>query len=417
MTAVNPLLTIPETPLSRKLVRLLAALVLAVVLAWAWQGSEMRPLDLYEYRNNMAAYLSGFLAPDFSDWRDYLHQTAVTIQIAIWGTLLSFIGAVPLGLLSSANVTPAWIHQPVRRVMDACRSINEMIFAMLFISAVGLGPFAGVLALFMHTLGTLAKLFSEAVEAIDPQPVEGIRATGASKLQEIAYGIIPRWCRFGFPTPVPVRIQRALGKRRGHGGAGGSRHVCGRHPQLQRGNLGHANHPGGGGEPAGFRIGHVQALYLTRWSFNMPRKAPSPSKNQCRRPCHLHPPGGTVRCPPPGRIDEPADIHREMKWLRARQILRASYLVAAERKRTCGGHRRGADGVIDRDERPLWPGDRTQRGRRASRPGLRYAPAGARGILASRTRGGRLHHQLQHPPNRRPPLLRARGVSGNRLPV
>jgi phosphonate transport system permease protein len=84
------------------------------------------------------------------------------------------------------------MYQPVRRVMDACRSINEMIFAMLFISAVGLGPFAGVLALFMHTLGTLAKLFSEAVEAIDPQPVEGIRATGANKLQEIAYGIIPQ---------------------------------------------------------------------------------------------------------------------------------------------------------------------------------------------------------------------------------
>jgi phosphonate transport system permease protein len=76
--------------------------------------------------------------------------------------------------------------------MDACRSINEMIFAMLFISAVGLGPFAGVLALFMHTTGTLAKLFSEAVEAIDPQPVEGIRATGANKVQEIAYGIIPQ---------------------------------------------------------------------------------------------------------------------------------------------------------------------------------------------------------------------------------
>jgi phosphonate transport system permease protein len=76
--------------------------------------------------------------------------------------------------------------------MDACRSINEMIFAMLFISAVGLGPFAGVLALFMHTLGTLAKLFAEAVEAIDPQPVEGIRATGASTIQEIAFGIIPQ---------------------------------------------------------------------------------------------------------------------------------------------------------------------------------------------------------------------------------
>jgi phosphonate transport system permease protein len=80
----------------------------------------------------------------------------------------------------------------MRRAMDACRAINEMVFAMLFVVAVGLGPFAGVLALWVHTTGTLAKLFSEAVEAIDPQPVEGIRATGAYKLEEIAFGVIPQ---------------------------------------------------------------------------------------------------------------------------------------------------------------------------------------------------------------------------------
>jgi phosphonate transport system permease protein len=76
--------------------------------------------------------------------------------------------------------------------MDICRAIHELAFAMLFISAVGLGPFAGVLALFVHTLGILAKLFAEAVEAIDPRPVEGIRATGAHALEEIAYGVIPQ---------------------------------------------------------------------------------------------------------------------------------------------------------------------------------------------------------------------------------
>jgi phosphonate transport system permease protein len=192
MSTVVHTLPIPATPLSRKLLRLAGGMAMAVVLMWAWQGSEMRPLDLYTYRGNMAAYLSGFLTPDFSDWRAYLHQTAVTIQIAIWGTLLAIVGAVPCGLLSSANVVPAWVYQPMRRAMDACRSINEIIFAMLFISAVGLGPFAGVLALFMHTTGTLAKLFAEAVEAIDPQPVEGIRATGASTIQEIGFGIIPQ---------------------------------------------------------------------------------------------------------------------------------------------------------------------------------------------------------------------------------
>lgn len=185
-------LAIPELPLTRKLLRMLAGLALALLLAWAWHGAEMRPMDLYTYRGNMAEYLAGFLKPDFSEWRDYLHQTAITVQIAIWGTVLAIAGAIPFGLLCSANVAPIWLHQPVRRIMDACRSINEMIFAMLFISAVGLGPFAGVLALFMHTLGTLAKLFSEAVEAIDPQPVEGIRATGANPLQEIAYGVIPQ---------------------------------------------------------------------------------------------------------------------------------------------------------------------------------------------------------------------------------
>jgi phosphonate transport system permease protein len=76
--------------------------------------------------------------------------------------------------------------------MDLCRCINELVFAMLFVAAVGLGPFAGVLALFVHTTGILAKLFAEAVEAIDPHPVEGIRATGANLLEEIVYGVIPQ---------------------------------------------------------------------------------------------------------------------------------------------------------------------------------------------------------------------------------
>ena len=86
----------------------------------------------------------------------------------------------------------AWIYQPVRRLMDACRAINEMVFAMLFIVAVGLGPFAGVMALFVHTTGVLAKLFAEAIEAVDPRPVEGVRATGANALEGILYGVIPQ---------------------------------------------------------------------------------------------------------------------------------------------------------------------------------------------------------------------------------
>jgi phosphonate transport system permease protein len=76
--------------------------------------------------------------------------------------------------------------------MGDCRAINEMVFALLFVVAAGLGPFAGVLALYVRTTGTLSKRFSEAVEAIDPLPVEGIRSTGANVFQEITFGVIPQ---------------------------------------------------------------------------------------------------------------------------------------------------------------------------------------------------------------------------------
>jgi phosphonate transport system permease protein len=161
-------------------------------VGWAWKGAEIRPLDLVRDAGNIGTYLSDFFPPNFGDWRIYLREMLITVHIAVWGTLLAVVAAVPLGLAASANIAPAWIHQPVRRIMDACRAINEMVFAMLFIVAVGLGPFAGVLALMVHTTGTLAKLFSEAVEAIDPRPVEGIRATGAHPLVEILYGVIPQ---------------------------------------------------------------------------------------------------------------------------------------------------------------------------------------------------------------------------------
>ncbi len=162
------------------------------VLAASWQGADIRPLDLFRDAGNMGEFASGFFPPSFKDLGIYLSEMLITLEIAVWGTALAVACAVPFGLASAANVAPWWIHQPVRRLMDAARAINELVFAMLFVVAVGLGPFAGVLALWVHTTGILAKLFSEAVEAIDPQPVEGIRATGASKLEEIVYGVLPQ---------------------------------------------------------------------------------------------------------------------------------------------------------------------------------------------------------------------------------
>ncbi|WWE60768.1 phosphonate ABC transporter, permease protein PhnE [Parasalinivibrio latis] len=185
-------LTVPETSIWANGRKLLMTLFVGLVLAWAWHGAEMRPMQLIEDSGNMAELASDFFPPDFTGWQLYLEETLITIQIAIWGTVLSILFSIPLGLLCADNLVPWWVYQPMRRLMDAARAINEMVFAMLFVVAVGLGPFAGVLALFVHTTGVLAKLFSEAVEAIEIGPVEGVRATGANKLEEVLYGVLPQ---------------------------------------------------------------------------------------------------------------------------------------------------------------------------------------------------------------------------------
>jgi phosphonate transport system permease protein len=166
--------------------------ILLALLAASWKGADIRPLELIRSAGNMAQFANGFFPPNLADWRDDLSELFVTLEIALWGTALAVACSIPLALLASSNLTPWWIHHPVRRVLDSFRAINEMVFALLFVSAVGLGPFAGVLALWVHTTGVLAKLFSEAVEAIDPRPVEGLRATGAHPLNVILYAVIPQ---------------------------------------------------------------------------------------------------------------------------------------------------------------------------------------------------------------------------------
>jgi phosphonate transport system permease protein len=186
-------IVIPAYPLSRRLRGWLAWIAIFALLAWAWTPAEMfRAAALFTDWRNMGEFGAAFLRPNFHDWNFYLADMLVTVQIAIWGTALAVVFGIPFSVLSAANVCPQWIVQPVRRLMDACRAINEIVFALMFVVAVGLGPFAGVMALFIHNLGVISKLFSEAVEAIDPRPVEGIRATGARRLQEVVFGVVPQ---------------------------------------------------------------------------------------------------------------------------------------------------------------------------------------------------------------------------------
>ncbi|MEP3279354.1 MAG: phosphonate ABC transporter, permease protein PhnE [Stappiaceae bacterium] len=199
------------------LINIAIACVIVSILALSYYPVEVNNWTyLFTDAGNMATFIADFLHPDFTEIDTFVLKMIETIQIAFWGTFLSILFGFPLALLASSNIAPFWIVQPVRRLMDAARAINELVFAILFVAAVGLGPFAGVMALFIHNLGIISKLFSEAVEAIDPRPVEGLRSTGASRLQEIIYGVIPQvmplWSSFAlYRFETNVRSATVLG--------------------------------------------------------------------------------------------------------------------------------------------------------------------------------------------------------------
>ena len=111
-------LTLPRTPRRRTLFQALGWGLTLAVLVWSWQGAEIRPLALIKDAGNMAVFARDFFPPNFHDWPDYLQQMIVTVQIAIWGTALAVIFSIPFGILSSDNLVPWYVYQPVRRLSE-----------------------------------------------------------------------------------------------------------------------------------------------------------------------------------------------------------------------------------------------------------------------------------------------------------
>jgi phosphonate transport system permease protein len=136
-----------------------------------------------------------FMLPPAAKGRffDFLVAIFETLGMAFIGTLLAALLAVPMGFLGSKNIiSNPLFHFPLRRVYDFIRGIDALIWALVWINVVGLGPFAGILAIGCSVSGELAKLFSEAIENVNPKPIEGVRASGANTLQIIRYAILPQ---------------------------------------------------------------------------------------------------------------------------------------------------------------------------------------------------------------------------------
>jgi phosphonate transport system permease protein len=194
--AARPATAIPSPPSKSMGAWALDVLIwggVAVLLVYSFGPVELGNVTrLFSNNENTQNFARELLRPDFTDWRIFVGKMWETVQIALWGTFLAVFAAVPMGLAAARNIAPAWIVTPIRWVMNLLRSIPDLVIGLLFVVAVGLGPLPGVLAIALNTAGVLAKLFSEAVESIDKGPVEGVRATGATKLHEIMWGVIPQ---------------------------------------------------------------------------------------------------------------------------------------------------------------------------------------------------------------------------------
>jgi phosphonate transport system permease protein len=149
-----------------------------LVLMWSARGIEFSIAELFRGLPWVFDLVSRMLPPNWGFFERLFKPVVETIQIAIWGTLLAVAIALPLCFLGARNLSPnLLVFHAMRQVFNALRGINEIIFALIFVAAVGLGPFSGVLALAIHGAGMLGKFFAEAVEEIDAGPLEAFAAT------------------------------------------------------------------------------------------------------------------------------------------------------------------------------------------------------------------------------------------------
>jgi phosphonate transport system permease protein len=143
----------------------------------------------------LAGWIAGGFPPDFSGPADLARRAAETVALATLGTTVAAVLAVPLALLAARPATPATpasvLYHAARGLLDALRGIDGFVFALIFVAAVGLGPFAGMLGVALHSAGSLGKLWSEALEAADPAPMEAALSAGAGRAQAAAVVLVP----------------------------------------------------------------------------------------------------------------------------------------------------------------------------------------------------------------------------------
>ena len=213
---------------------LVAAVIIVLALLAARVG-EVNVADLVDNISNFTSYFSRIMpklgvahfGADVADWywnlTGWLKLLLDTILIAYLATLIGALGAFVTSPLAAANLAPSSaLRWSIKRIFEFCRTVPDLVFALMFVSAFGLGPLAGILAISIHTFGTLGKLFTEALENIDMKPVEGVRSTGSRFVEIVRFGAIPQvMSTFASYTLLRFEINVRSGSVVGMVGAGG----------------------------------------------------------------------------------------------------------------------------------------------------------------------------------------------------
>ena len=192
-------------------------LVIIYVSVVSAQAVEFSLPRLYDGLPYMADFLARMFPPDLSILAKVWEETLLTIELAWISTVIAALLSLPVGFLAASNITESrWIRGVTIFFLNGDRAIDSLILALFFVSAVGLGPFPGTLALAIHSVGMLGKLFADAIEAIDPGPVEALRSAGAGRLSTIRWAVLPQVAPhfvsyFLFRFELNVRVAVVLG--------------------------------------------------------------------------------------------------------------------------------------------------------------------------------------------------------------
>lgn len=205
--------------------RLIGALIVIYAI-YALSALDITWSRFIDGLGNGAKFIGELFPPNFERWKLLTGNLIETVEIAVIASAFGILFSLPIGLLAARNLMPVWATWPARIVICICRSFHPVIFAILFVKAVGFGPMAGILTLIFASIGFIGKLFAEAIEEISLKPVEACKAAGAPFMSVLIYAVMPQVLnRFiGFATyqfDANIRNSTMVGIV-GAGGIGGT---------------------------------------------------------------------------------------------------------------------------------------------------------------------------------------------------